>query len=122
MMAPARAEAGFTLIEVMVAFVIAALATVVILQAGFDGTAETALAARYEQAVVRAQSRLASLGRLTPLQPQTLSGDDGGGYAWHLKIARAQTKGRLSLYTIQLTESFGTRQVTLTTAKLAPTQ
>jgi general secretion pathway protein I len=115
-----EAEAGFSLLEVMVAFVIAALASIVLYQAGFNGAAETATAARYQEAMVRAQSRLASIGVLTTMQPEQLSGDDGGGYRWQVRIQTAATEGKLTLYAVQVTERFGSRQVTLTTERLWP--
>ena len=117
-----RKDAGFTLLEVMVAFVIAALATVVLLNAGFTGAAQNGAASRTQEAIARAQSRLASIGVLTALQPEDLSGDDGGGYAWRLNIAPVQRNGGLTLYRIDLTESFGSRVVTLTTKRLAPSR
>jgi general secretion pathway protein I len=115
-----RSEAGFTLIEVMAALVIAALSITVLLQAGFTGAAENLDAGRTEQALSRAQSRLASFGPLTPIQPGTWSGDDGGGYRWQVEITKIQEVGTLGLYAIDLTERFGSRQVVLQTAKLAP--
>lgn len=111
-------DAGFTLLEVMVAFIIASLASIVLYQAGFNGAAETATAARYQEAVVRAQSRLASVGTLTALQPEQLSGDDGGGFRWQLTISAEKSAGPLTLYAVSLTESFGSRRVTLTTQRL----
>jgi general secretion pathway protein I len=113
-------EAGFTLLEVMAAFVIASLATIVLYQAGFSGTMETSTAARYQEAVVRAQSRLASIGVLTPLQPAQFSGDDGGGYHWQLKITQEKSNGTAALYAVQVVESFGSRQVVLATEMLRP--
>lgn len=113
-----RPDAGFTLLEVMAAFVIASLATLVLYQAGFNGAAQTATAARYQEAVVRAQSRLASIGVLTALQPESLSGDDGGGFHWQLTIAAESSNGPLTLYAVSVTESFGTRAVTLNTERL----
>jgi general secretion pathway protein I len=114
-----NAEAGFTLLEVMAAFIIAALASIVLYQAGFSGAAETITAARYQEAVVRAQSRLASIGVLTPLQPEQLSGDDGGGFHWQLTITQEQSSPTLKLYSVQVTERFGNRAVTLATEQLA---
>jgi general secretion pathway protein I len=115
-------DAGFTLLEVMAAFVIASLATLVLYQAGFNGASEAVTAARTQEAVVRAQSRLASIGVLTALQPEQLSGDDGAGFLWRLNIAPAQANGALALYNVQVTESFGNHQVTLATARLGPPQ
>lgn len=113
-------DSGFTLLEVMVAFVIAALATLVLYQAGFDGAAETVTAAHVQEAVVRAESRLASLGPLTPLQAEQLSGDDGGGYHWQLIIGVVQSTPQVTLYSLRLTESFGARAVTLATERAVP--
>jgi general secretion pathway protein I len=115
-----RGAAGFTLLEVLVAFVIAALASILVYRAGVSGAAETAMAARYQEAIVRAQSRLASLGTLTALQPMQLSGDDGGGYHWQVIIAPLQSAPDLGLYAIRVTESFGNRHVALLTERLGP--
>ena len=117
-----RSSSGFTLLEVMAALVIAALATVVLLQAGFAGAAENRAAADYGDALSRAESRLASFGPLTPIQPEQLAGDDGGGFFWSVNITKLQTEGPLSLYDIALTESFGGRRLTLDTSRLAPTR
>ncbi len=114
-------ESGFTLLEVMAAFVIASLATLVLYQAGFSAAAAAATAARTQEAVVRAQSRLASIGTLTRMQPEQLAGDDGGGFRWRLNIAANQAAGNLTLYDAQVTEIFGNRHVTLTTQRLGPT-
>ncbi len=114
-----RSQSGFTLLEVMVAFTIAALATAVLLRAGITGAGQDAEAARYQDAVARAQSRLASIGTLTPLHPETLSGDDGGGYHWTLAISLADTRPSLDLYNVTVTESFGPRHVSLSTQRLA---
>jgi general secretion pathway protein I len=115
-----RNDAGFTLLEVMVAFVIMALATIVLYQGGVSGVAQGLTAARMQEAVVRAQSRLASVGTLTPLQPLNTGGDDGGGYSWQLAITPAQSEGGLTLYNVCATERFGTRQVVLVTKRLGP--
>jgi general secretion pathway protein I len=116
------AMAGFTLLEVMAAFVIAAFGSILLYQAGFEGTAGAVAAARLQEAVVRAQSRLASVGVLTALQPGQLSGDDGGGYHWRLSIMPDQSNGTLSLYQVQVTEQYGNRQVTLATERLGTGQ
>jgi general secretion pathway protein I len=116
------AQAGFTLLEVMAAFVIAALASLVLYEAAFTGAAQGSTAACYEEAVVRAQSRLASIGPITSLIPTQTSGDDGGGFKWRLQITAEAANGQgMTLYDVQVTESFGQRSVTLTTKRLGPT-
>jgi general secretion pathway protein I len=113
-------EAGFTLLEVMAAFVIAALASIVLYRSAFNGAAENAIAARYQEAAARAQSRLASVGVLTALRPGQWSGDDGGGFSWELDISPKASGGGLTLYAVQVTDRFGNRAVTLRTERLAP--
>lgn len=82
----ASAEHGFVLLEVLVAFVIAALALVVLYNAGLTGLRSTAAAAHYEQAVARARSRLTMAEHASPLIAGNWDGDDGGGYFWHLRV------------------------------------
>ncbi|HYP63997.1 MAG TPA: prepilin-type N-terminal cleavage/methylation domain-containing protein [Acidocella sp.] len=113
-----RGDTGFTLLEVMAAFVIMALAAVVLYQAGVGGVAQGLTAARMQEAVVRAQSRLASVGTLTQLQPLQAGGDDGDGFSWQLAIVPEQSEDGLTLYDVRATERFGTRPVVLTTKRL----
>lgn len=114
-------EAGFTLLEVMVAFVIAAMASIVLYEAGFNGATQSGTAARYQEAVVRAQSRLASVGPLTQLRTTLASGDDGGGFRWRLEISAGPSKIRgFTLYDVQVTELFGNRAVTLVSKRAGP--
>ncbi|MGI4950559.1 MAG: prepilin-type N-terminal cleavage/methylation domain-containing protein [Janthinobacterium lividum] len=77
-------QAGFTLVEVLVAFVIAAFAVAALVQGGATGLQSTRVAAHSQEAVSRAQSRLASLS--AALQPGEQSGDDGGGYLWRTRV------------------------------------
>ena len=79
-------HAGFTLLEVVVALVIASLALVALFQAGSGGLFAVDTAARSEEALQRAQSHLAALGRDAALVEGDSSGDDGGGYRWRLRV------------------------------------
>jgi len=80
-----RRTDGFTLLEVLVALVIAGLALVVLFRAGGEGLFAVDTASRAEAAVERAQSHLAAVGREASLLPGDVEGDDGGGYHWHLR-------------------------------------
>lgn len=80
-----RAE-GFTLLEVIVALAIAALALIVLFRAGSDGLFAADTATRAEEAVERAQSHLAAVGHDVALLQGESTGDDGGGYHWRLRV------------------------------------
>jgi general secretion pathway protein I len=82
-------ERGFTLLEVLVAFVIAAAAIAVLMRANLTGLETSRTAARYQEAVARARSHLDALGRGQPINAGTLSGDDGGGFAWRIDVVPA---------------------------------
>jgi general secretion pathway protein I len=79
-------SAGFTLLEVVVAVVIAGLAVVGLFQAGSGGVFAVDTAARAEEALQRAQSHLAAVGRDASLVQGDAQGDDGGGYRWRLLV------------------------------------
>ncbi len=77
---------GFTLLEVVVALAIAGLALVGLFRAGSGGLFSVDTAARAEEAVQRAQSHLAAVGRDAALVEGELTGDDGGGYRWTIRV------------------------------------
>jgi general secretion pathway protein I len=81
-----RHERGFTLLEVLVAFAIAALALIVMFKAASGGLLSVATAGRYEEAIGRAKSHLAAIGRDGPLTSGTTQGDDGSNYRWRIRI------------------------------------
>jgi general secretion pathway protein I len=80
------AAAGFTLLEVAVALAIAGLALVALFQAGSGGLIAADTAARAEEAVQRAQSHLAAVGRNAALTAGEFTDDDGGGFRWRLSV------------------------------------
>jgi general secretion pathway protein I len=80
------ADRGFTLLEVVVALAIAALALVGLFRAGSGGLFAVDTAARAEEAVQRAQSHLAAVGRDAALVEGEFTGDDGAGYRWTLRV------------------------------------
>lgn len=79
---------GFTLLEVIVALAIAGLAFVLLFRAGSSGLLAVDTAGGVEEAVERAQSHLAAVGRDAALVEGDRRGDDGGGYHWSLGIHR----------------------------------
>ncbi len=118
-----RGEAGFTLLEALIAFAIAALALAALLQGALTGLRATQAATRTEEALARARSRLAALGA-TPIAPTDRRGDDGGGFAWRLRVVPAATSGGLTLFNVTVVVGWrdgGTpREVRLETQRLGP--
>jgi len=82
---------GFTLLEVIVALIIAGLAAAALFDAVGSGLHATQVASMYDQAIVRAKSHLTAATRGTKLAAGDWRGDDGGGFHWRLRVAPAAT-------------------------------
>ena len=79
--------AGFSLIEVLAAFVILALVGTALSRLFSGALGNASLADEYSRATLYAESRLATLGVETPLREGTLQGtSDDGYYAWSTKV------------------------------------
>ena len=127
-----RAERGFTLLEVLIAFAIAALALAIMFQSAGFGINAAHRSGRVEEALTRAKSHLAALGPDADKLIGAHEGDDGGGFHWRLDIAPRfnaapppadQSNGPVpTLYTVRVTISWheGARDdaVTLMTERL----
>jgi general secretion pathway protein I len=132
MSADRRNGAGFTLLEVVVALAITGLALVGLFEAGGTGLFAADAATRAEEAVERAQSHLAAVGRDAALTVGSFTDEDGGGYRWQLSVrpvAVRQMPGpdgasttRITLYSVEVEISWGEaghkRAVVLKTLRL----
>ena len=116
----ADGDGGFTLIEVLVAFVIATVALSVMVNAAVDGLRGATMAGRYQEAVARAQSHLAAVGD-SPVASDR-QGDEGAGYHWHVRIAPVSTipfgQGEATLLAISVAISWNGRSVELDSERL----
>ncbi|GCE84981.1 type II secretion system protein J [Komagataeibacter diospyri] len=99
-------DAGFTLLEVMVAFFIAALALGVLFDTGMGGWRNAWIADRASEALSRAQSHLAVVGHGLAVSATVQEGDDGHGFRWRLRIVPVQSAGRLTLYSVEVAETW----------------
>ena len=77
------------MLEVLIAFVIAILALGVIINAATGSLRASQIAQRYDEATVRAQSRLAEAVAGGALTPGEREGSDGGGYRWRVRVTLA---------------------------------
>lgn len=125
------------LLEVLVAFLIAALALDVLYGQGIGSLVAARAAGSYQEAISRARSRLAALDG-SALVPGDQDGNDGSGFHWHTRIvplaslrpARAATVASsayargTALYDVWVTVSWhadaSPRAITLHTQKLGP--
>jgi prepilin-type N-terminal cleavage/methylation domain-containing protein len=82
---------GFTLLEVVIALVIAGVAATALVEAAGSGLSATRTASMYDQAIARAKSRLAVATQGTRLAPTDQRGDDGGGFQWRLRVVPVQS-------------------------------
>jgi general secretion pathway protein I len=115
--------AGFTLIEVLVAFIIASVALAALAHAAIDGLRASSLSAHYQEALARARSHLAAVGRAP--QPGDRQGDEGDGFHWHIRIVPLATttlaSGHATLLAVSVAVSWGdrpTRRVQLDTEQV----
>ena len=133
-----RNPPGFTLLEVLVALVIAGLALGALFSGAITGMRSARLSLDYAEAVSRAKSHLAVVGIGSPLIAGTQHGDDGQGVTWrgavrpwgttdlqnNNALSRATTATRVSLFAVSVviawTKDGGQRQVELTRERIGP--
>ena len=117
-------DAGFTLLEVLVAAAIAALALAVLFQGAVSGVQTARVADHVQEAVSRARSRLAVLEHGAPPLPGDQSGDDGSGFHWRSRVTQVGFGTGVALYDLAVAESWttdgGTREVVLHGRLVAP--
>jgi general secretion pathway protein I len=86
-----NAEAGFTLLEVLVAFVILGLTAAALLSVFGNGLVKVSSAENERTATLAAQSTLARIGADIPLETGARQGEMPGGVRWKVSIEPYQT-------------------------------
>lgn len=126
-------ERGFSLLEVLVAFAITALAMSLLLRGYGHGAKATALATRYSRALNIAESVLATTGLEQELDEGERSGESDDGYTWVERISvrpddpdeNTVEKPDLILWNVEVQAGWeqGTsyRSVTLMSLRVGPT-
>jgi general secretion pathway protein I len=84
---PAKQSAGFTLLEVLLAFVVFALSFAVILEILAGSMRSTVRARTFTEAALIAQSVVDMVGTEIPLEEGSMGGESPGGYSWELSIS-----------------------------------
>jgi general secretion pathway protein I len=97
-MCPRQRSRGYTLVEVLVAFMIMALALTVLLRIFSNGVRSVAVSSDYAQAVLIGESRLATAGVDDMLAPGETSGVDGRDFSWTRRVVEYQPAVDYSTY------------------------
>ena len=79
-------QAGFTLLEVLVAFTILSLTLGVLLQLFGTGLRNAGISEDYTRAVLQAESLLAAVGVEEPLEPGVRGGELAPPFAWQSTV------------------------------------
>lgn len=126
-----KSAGGFTLLEVVVALAIAGLALVGLFRAGSGSVFAVDAAGHVDEAIQRAQSRLAAIGRIGEITPGEIEGDDGDGYRWQVRarpvsawqVGSGNAAATLTLFEIEIAITWqagdGRRSVVLSSLRLA---
>ena len=122
-------QSGYTLIEVLVAFMILALALAVLMRIFSGGLRNVSVSSDYATATLIAESRLAAAGIDVSLAPGEISGTEGERFEWTVSVQdyepwpgyRSAAKG-VGAYRIMVTVEWphgdNTRSVGLSTIRL----
>ena len=122
-------QSGYTLIEVLVAFMILALALTVLMRIFSGGLRNVSVSSDYAVATLIAESRLAAAGIDVPLAPGEMSGTEGERFEWTVSVQdyqpwpgyRSAMKG-VDAYRVTVTVEWphgdNTRRVGLSTVRL----
>ncbi|PPD35894.1 MAG: general secretion pathway protein GspH [Methylomonas sp.] len=81
-----RRHKGFSLLEILVAFAIMAVALTIVLRIFGSGVNNAVISEEYSLAVQIAESIMARTGVETPLQIGEISGSEADKYAWWIRI------------------------------------
>lgn len=124
---PRCSGAGFTLLEVIVAVAILAVALGALLQIFSSGLRGARVAGHHAIATLQAESKLAAIGIETALEEGESAGEFDNGHRWRVTVRPYLGSGqeaRLAAYEVVVTVSWGEtggpRSISLGTLRLVP--
>lgn len=129
----ARRQAGFSLLEILVAFSVLALSLGVLLNIFSTALRGVGIGEEYSKAALLMDSRLAALGSEIPLESGSQSGSEGDGegqeYRWLITISpfgevdQFQALGELELFQVDVEVAWDAsgaqRRIAVSTLRLA---
>jgi general secretion pathway protein I len=89
---PSIGQRGFSLLEVLIALVIAGIAFATVFRAATESIHATTAAAHYQEAISRARSHLDRVS--ADLVAGEQEGDDGGGFRWRVLVSMIDSTGK----------------------------
>jgi len=122
-------QCGFSLLEVLVAFMILTLSLGVLFRIFSSGLQNLTISEGYSQAVLLAESRLGEVGLSEPLEPGESQGEWGEGFVWRQSIEpflpwedEVELSKPIAAYWVTVVVSWGVRgkqrQVSLSSLRL----
>jgi general secretion pathway protein I len=102
----ARRSGGFTLLELLLAFMVFALSFATVLEILSGSMRNTVRARHFTEAALTAQSIMDQVGVVIPLQPGERVNGDSGDYRWDLEIYEYQG-GESEMSPVELAELTG---------------
>lgn len=85
--APRSRSGGFTLLEVLLAFVVFAVSFALVMEILAGSMRSTVRARDYSEAALLAQSLMEDVGTEVPLEQGSWQGEQPGGYRWTIDIS-----------------------------------
>ena len=102
----ARRSGGFTLLELLLAFMVFALSFATVLEILSGSMRNTVRARHFTEAALTAQSIMDQVGVVIPLQPGGRANGESGDYRWDLEIYEYQG-GESEMSPVELAELTG---------------
>ncbi len=127
---PSPCAGGFTLVEMLVAFTILAVALVALMQVFGTGFRGLRASEAHALAVMQARSTLERVGTEVPMQPGEWAGTFDNGSRWTTRVRAYEPEGEAEQsaqtvvpYEVEVTVTWDDdRSVSLKTLRLAPRQ